>query len=1404
MKCNIEGYRNIKTTLQDAASSEKESTATAYPDGSSSELAAKFLENLTNSVRDPEHIQQAISSRLDAINRSFHRAFKRELGEEIVVKDVDSGAKVEVFVMDAYTNATNPDEITIVVADKNNINNVDYLTFSTNSDLGRTNASKREVSVFGIGEMLQRVKDKEQAREAYEIKGTPKADSEGFTSLDGVLGRMEESNKILNSSAPSGPRSLIGAHKVEDYEHGNIDSMKQILHKLYVLGNGKDTPEYLDYLTALFDQMHPHFFNKMTLWFKENQAEVFGQVDFGRDTILIETDPNSVNTHNMSETEAYAHEVIHTMTEWGIENGPSHIVRELGRLMDLAASKLTYKDFLPVTEENADARMIQRAKDRYKYIFGSGASLQEFVAFGTTNQVLMDKLKGIRLSEAKKENKTIFDKLLGLVTNLYNAVLGRWTFKDDNVAVFDRLHELSFKLANVDRTYLGKLETMNPVGQAIEMFTKFDKELGKRVHKVRDALLKTDPTMELIDENAGPIAEAIFMVKFLFKAMVDIRYRKAAGVWATAMGMPPEGTIREIVRGFMQREDVTKLVEGMTLLRGHSDALRNSIVSTENIRLKEMFQVPLTEEEDNAITEVLLETDLSSLLYQRGRRKKYSNEKFRRLLTDSAYVDATIKKLKQQISEELGTQHVGRANWTINQAVGLGHYVATHSTHEGQLLNAYNIVKGHTSGHRYADNAHLEHLIDELASVYSIKFIEPAAKELVSNLLSGSNMKGIKAIADSYENYKEGSKLTTFAGRRELMIKGHVYEMFDHTVEMTVAPLSQAEELKAKGFKLKHRIKDKGAATNDVELGVFLTDSWGRATRQQGIITMGSHHSRGVTLRESKRIANPRLAEDLFKRDFARVQMTTLEIHDQMTRGEFNVTKATRGLVPLLNQRGEIIDYRYVMSKKDKAEVFGKRKAATEIVPWSIASIDAQARNVDIDTKALNAIKADMAANWREGVLGEDRTEYVLLGPEVPDLKDRDLFFQLPDNIREYALDRADKVIAVRRDHMNMYFGQKHLRFSDYALIRNLPAEFKHILNVFEGWWVDLVKISKSNTLLKLPSVIAGNILSNLLYVLTTGDFNLRRVITDHKESMDELDDYLKLRTRQAHLTTEINSDRESLRRVENRAVLSDKIEKKEAELVRIKQQMVRNPAHELFEAGMYQSHIIDVAGSVLEDTNRITDWGNKWLQKAPQPAQHAFNYLYLTHKTAPFKIMQELMQRSDMVSRMVVNKRMEREVERMVQGHIELPEWWLNTKGDNYPKTKRLSREEEAQFREMARTARLQSVLDEFVNYAIPNGKVEEHLNRIGVLQFTKYLKRIQRVIVESSMTNPAKTALLLAFTSLVWDASHIHDSSAMLRAVYGDHALFGIVPVYSPWHNIENVFTPPLFNKELMGRFM
>ena len=312
---------------------------------------------------------------------------------------------------------------------------------------------------------------------------------------------------------------------------------------------------------------------------------------------------------------------------------------------------------------------------------------------------------------------------------------------------------------------------------------------------------------------------------------------------------------------------------------------------------------------------------------------------------------------------------------------------------------------------------------------------------------------------------------------------------------------------------------------------------------------------------------------------------------------------------------------------------------------------------------------------------------------------------------------------------------------------------------------MDIVKIAKGNVLLKMPAVLVVNVVSNILFAVSTGT-NPLELVGDYIKSIKDVHRFMQKHKKleaaqvelgslkQSYYTTKFKNDEEMYK-------YNDEVKRLNDSIKRLELEMSDNPVKELFDLGMYQAVIEDVNMYKLGDTNSVTDAADKISNKFPAVIKTPVDWLFLNKETAWYKANQYVLQMSDLVARDVMNRKQLSLELRQAKGELSLPYEYRKETG-RLDKSKRrvvLGREETKEFLEWAKKARHKNLLRYFINYNLPNGRGEEYLNRIGILMFTKYVKRIQRVISESGTKHPINTAVTLLAAGFALDLEMIQD---------------------------------------------
>lgn len=1216
-----------------------------------------------------------------------------------------------------------------------------------------------------------------------------------FDALRKSLETGEDVDTLLASTASGGKFNYHKASERKINPHGSIQDFKNILSDLHAIEGNTITDELFNEFNDLLDQMHPHFFRKMSVFINENAEHTQGWVNVNKQHILLNISSKSVD--GMSNEEMYVHELIHAMTTWALNQEgfiSSRLRNRLNYLRKVAKNSIKWQDLA-----KADPSLSEdQAKKRYDYIFGSATtdstySDDEFIAFALTNPAFKKLLKNVRL---KDERETGFlNAVKDFFVDLLNVVMGNYDFTNRNGDVYTEIHALAFKLAEINARGDEHVKEGNMFSKISDLL---DVTEGRFEEWAAKAIELLDSKSDLkIPENITPAGKVILFAKLMTKSLYNKRHRQVLGAYFTMLHIKPNNSIREVIRSLIPDLDNDMTSQVLGLKTNNIDAMRNTTVTVAATNIMNKFKKKPSEKEEVALTLAFLESNASALFtMDKNQGKGYSAAQVEKLLSDVGYRKRTIGRLEALIKRKYSK----RANWVIGQAKGLGRFMATGKGHEAQVTNSASIVRGYGSNERFNFDKNLMSLVEELAALSAIDNQNVSEMQTAATLLKKEH-DAVKNIVNLYNAFKEQSKEELFADDAAHMMEGYTKELFDSTIEIKYELLSDEAEMKKQGFKLISKVDNSGLGGTEA-VGIYVSDTYGQAERLRGAVGLGNPHSRGLSLKEVryKQFQNStKHAQVYFEADKIRLNKKAKEIHEKLAEG-IDISQIEDGAMPILNATGQVVDYRNMMDKHLKAKFLGQDRTVSSVLSKTSATVTDKVARAQQNKDVLKVIKQWMKDVHDNPSSKDNLEEKTYISAESADPELRQLFFMLPKEYQDFANAREDKSIVVPSVLMHQYFGYKHHRFTDLIGIKSLPTQVKRIINMIEAYWLDLVKIAKGNVLLKMPAVLVGNIVANILFAVNTG-MPITEIFGAYRDSFIEVKAFMakhkELEAKkielaalsQNYMTTsfsqaELDAHNEEVTELNN-------------DIARLHKEMNKSEVKELFDLGMYQAVVEDVAMYKLGDTNKISDGMDKLLAKTPTIIKTPLQWAYLSKETAWYKFNQEVLQLSDLIARDVMNRKQKQIEEMQADGKKDLPVEYRKLIGRMQPRrlSKPLTGAEREHFMKVAEQSRHANLIKSFVNYNLPNGKGEEYLNRIGLLMFTKYLKRIQQVITTSGVKHPIRTALTLAGASFMMDADMIQDQSLIVKGMDdSDFGLFGILPVYSPVDIFLNVATPGL----------
>lgn len=1156
--------------------------------------------------------------------------------------------------------------------------------------------------------------------------------------------------------------------KDETYIHGDTESMLKMLDTLHEMGGKKATDENMEYYRKLLRAMDPKFFKKMALFMKNTSQNSGGWVD-GNSLYFKASKSKMLAGNQQTEAEIYLHEVVHTMTKFARLSGTAEaraIDRELEHAMAEMKKRTTWKNFLPAV--SIDAKLEEKiAKEMYAYVFTSENAVDEFIAHVLTNPIVKSVAEKIMI---QKDNKatSLLDKVLSIFKSLVGVVMGNYAFNEKDKNVYTQVLNLATQLGEINnRAEAKKREHDNLLSTANNLLNSVDAKISRKLNELKDKWIVDDgERLEDYPSTANRFVKGKWLFKLLKKAVVNENYGKVLGLFASAYGIKPTGIIRNVLADFTEPTAYEKAVEWLQLESDKIEGARNTVISAGKKQVLDGFKKKLNAAEERALLRTIVDLDMAILFEGAANGKVYASHynmpEIHRLLTDEAYLEKEIGKAKHRLKVAGGMKYY---NWYKNQAVGLGYYLATGKANIAQNFNAVNIARGLGSTEYHTFDATTAREIDVLATLVGIQNTGVYEREIAANIIKNEKT-GVINLMQMHKGYNEEAKKVLFDNNSTQMIKGYSKELFDDTLEVQIAPLSEREEMELSGFKFKGELKGKYGDKTETPMAMYISSSFGRNEWLRGATRLVGSGSRGTTVSDTKYADMGDFARERAARDIARLDVERLKLVQKQMDGEFLTSELEYGLAPVYNANGDVVNYRYMMDKNTKEDLLKQDTSVSETIGRTFGSMLDRANSKKHNKKVLKDILDNMDKNWTSGTLGNDLvTEYVVITPNAHDKKIKELYRILPKEFKDAMNERADKSLAVPANMQDLYFGYRHLSIVDLpGFQRLMPKIIVELTRYAEAMWMELVKIAKTNILLKLPTVLLKNIISNFIQSVNRG-VGLVTAFKLHLESFRDVRAYIKKSRELAKLELEMKTG---------------KVKDATAERIKmIKADLKRNPVHELMSRGMYQAFQEDAENADLRGSNKLKKMMDKKLSMAPSFVRTPLQWLYLSEETAVYKMMQEVLQMSDLVFRDVANRAAKIQEKNQADGKEDLPEWFLK---ENPGKPRRkLEGKERAKFLAEAREFNLYDILEMAINYNKPPSSMEAYLNRIGPVRFTSYLKRIQKVAKKTTLEHPVRSALVALVSNYI-DADTI-------QAQIGKG-----IPLYTPMDTLKDVATPSL----------
>lgn len=1167
--------------------------------------------------------------------------------------------------------------------------------------------------------------------------------------VDSSIGSITDED-VINRTLGSSPLGNQGNTQYTTSTQRKVDSMNvlDVFDEVGKLGNVQETVEHSAFLRDEINTLKGQLLNDVNLHLKDTLEDTIANVE-GNDiymyTQMFGGQKNSTAILNaglrMSAQEALAHELWHTVSRHGIE-GNSKAKQELTRRWEQAKNTLEPTIFMDDPTLPESSPEYKEAKEAFDYIFTTRIDksitminpttgktetkyysnhLHEFAAYARTNAKMIAALKTVSTDAKSDKQPRLEDG--SFLNSVYNKVLDILGSVVDRLSVYltntkglpqdQAVRELIKQLANIEATNKNRI---------LNVVDTFDSSMGKLSGVVGTVAKKVNkPIMQIAESNFVKDSKSVFIrlpgriVRILNdNAKAKFVLDAASSVQAN-LGKEKQGFSEQLIteaRGLNENlksfhslsRMKTKVIDGAVL------ELQSNL---KNILAKQFEGIDPTDKDMEAVTRGYLKTDLSSL--------DLDLNKILELVSDPAKVDADIATIEATLKKDAHWDH-----YEI-QTKASGYFMATGKVTSGNLnFNAKQIAQLFGTNKANPNAARVEKSIDMLTSLYALKYTDPAYKlrlsEFIKKNLNQGTSNGMNFLQEFHREQKKKDLAEVFQGSEVNFVKGHIREEYDPNISAILAGSEEGAQYEARGWVKTELYKDKDDPLSD-PIHMYVNTQGGETRTIGSIISFTSKQSKGTDTIKRRQVIGDQAPVYSGGKDTAVLfNRKERKYKAQLKRSSsFDPTKAETGMAPLYDLNGVITGYRYIMSEKTKDKTLNRDTNAINILAKGAASTLNKVETVGFNKQAIQATKEHFDAN--------PQGNYLAIGPGVQDPELREIYARLPKEAKQNIQDIwGNKTMFVDKRVLTMLFGYRKFSLADELakdkMNQNYAIQFLGAVNAILGkplgysaeqvarstgqYWQEYVAMNKNFQIIKSGVVTIVNSISNSTQLWVEG-LSVVDVLKSQKEAVVELAKYREQKAELFELEKIVELNIEPTKEKANRV-----------RIARLKADISANPVTDVISDGLLQNIVEDV--SLVDDQftkgGKIQDAIDKRLfTKVPGFIREGARELVLSNQSFLYKKMSQSAQLSDFMARYALYKHS------------------ISKDG--------LGREDAAN-----------KAIDTFINYDLPTHRGIQYLNDMGFAWFTKYYIRIQRIIIKSFATKPARSIMLLVLNIMTGGA--------------------------------------------------
>ena len=1038
---------------------------------------------------------------------------------------------------------------------------------------------------------------------------------------------------------------------------------------------------------------------------------------------------------SQSAQEVFAHEYVHpfwdfALTDRNISEGANILYNQV------LASNPTYTLFLDPSNTSPSAADIATAKGHFKHVFHNrDDGLVEFLTMGITNEMFRENLADLIVEPT--HSPVGFWAKLG---HLWNKVLGlaastNKTYETSGVKAKARIDELFVRGQSA-------LNQAKSTGLAAKISAKTTKTFSAFDNLVDKHILKVLPlNAQLVEQlKANPN-----------KAPLEVLSNSASNMIreiASNNTQNMNGHINEIFNQmFGDPRDLSKMSSLLAQGTTNVDAVSQSYKAGVMTELHKLFKRDLTETEHKAATNIIGRTDISAL-FNYG----FDETDISAMLAQPQIVQHAIDHFKTElINTPLSSAHLNALDGLANAA---GHFMI----HENQAEGAYyqnpdmivNVVGKAIGKIPSKDRASVVRAVDAITSLYALQKTSASDRATFATILNSDNTKeGVLGMMAMQRALHSEALEAQFKNTPYLMKKGFYSQVTNQNMNVTFAPIIHKARMKHEGYDLvaEKTIPAGVIGTSAMTMGVYKRTFGGKATKSNSALLSVQNHKFGESIEELIEITNQGLpVASIGVNNKANAKKHEKKMFDEIkvlaSRGRLP-TKSSNELVAVPSDDGQLKEFRLDTINTEFKE---KHLKLSHDYIQSLAT--AGGRMV---YKAKAPIHNDKVIDEMVAVFNRDYArrpqDFTVYALDDPRIADQYATLE-PHAKKRLARSFGEGKLIVKRNQVNPIFGYR--RFDVFDMKHNPTKELKahneilrlannvitpFVANKYSAMGVhytqEMVAELYKTIVVKTGAVTAANTVSNMrvtqMYgmdsVQTAKDVTIGfRVGAEFLKLRDQLGKY------QADLDIELGKPNAN----------KNKIGLLQARLGALETRIEKHPAREYDKEGLLSTVMIDHTADVSNQFSArgaIRDKANELVLNKAGVVGDAIKEAYALEDSHVYSAAQMATIMSDFAFKYAMHEH-----------HMKNTEM---TKEESFEKINYI-----------------------FLAYETPSAKPVDFLESIGVVMFTKYKQRIQRVVISNYAETPARAIRTYEMQeALLGNTADIHDSSYFGQGSIGDN---------------------------------